>query len=59
MKHLLPALASIFVIACTSSPETAQQLKPRIIVMTDIGPVEVEPDDNDSAVRLLLYADRF
>ncbi|MCQ2182371.1 MAG: DUF1593 domain-containing protein [Bacteroidales bacterium] len=59
MKHLLPALASILVIACTSSPETAQQLKPRIIVMTDIGPAEVEPDDNESAVRLLSYADRF
>ncbi|MBO7497418.1 MAG: DUF1593 domain-containing protein [Salinivirgaceae bacterium] len=34
-------------------------LKPRIVVMTDIGPAEVEPDDNESAVRLLAYADRF
>ena len=34
-------------------------LKPRIVVMTDIGPADVEPDDNESAVRLLSYADRF
>ena len=34
-------------------------LKPRIVVLTDIGPAEVEPDDNESAVRLLSYADRF
>lgn len=34
-------------------------LKPRIVVMTDIGPADVEPDDNESAVRLLAYADRF
>ena len=27
--------------------------------MTDIGPAEVEPDDNESAVRLMAYADRF
>ena len=29
------------------------------MVLTDIGPAEVEPDDNESAVRLLAYADRF
>lgn len=33
--------------------------KPRLVVMTDIGPADVEPDDNESAVRLLSYADRF
>ena len=47
----------------TSCSEKAQSdvqvLKPRIVVMTDIGPAEVEPDDNESAVRLLAYADRF
>lgn len=35
------------------------ELKPRLVVMTDIGPANVEPDDNESAVRLLSYADRF
>lgn len=33
--------------------------KPRIVIMTDIGPGDVEPDDMESAVRLLAYADRF
>ena len=46
----------------TSCSEKAQSdvqvLKPRIVVMTDIGPAEVEPDDNESAVRLLAYAGR-
>lgn len=37
----------------------AADLKPRVVIMTDIGPAEVEPDDNESAVRLLAYADRF
>lgn len=35
------------------------ELKPRVVIMTDIGPAEVEPDDNESAVRLLAYADCF
>lgn len=39
--------------------EFQPQLKPRIVVMTDIGPARVEPDDNESAVRLMSYADRF
>ena len=43
---------------CSVVPEEAA-LKPRIVVLTDIGPAEVEPDDNESAVRLLSYADRF
>jgi len=37
----------------------AQELKPRLVVLTDIGPADVEPDDNESVVRLLSYADRF
>lgn len=49
--------------ACTHEPEPAAvdplSLKPRLVVMTDIGPANVEPDDNESAVRLLSYADRF
>ena len=43
--------------ACNKPTDTP--LKPRIVVLTDIGPAEVEPDDNESAVRLLAYADRF
>ena len=36
-----------------------QELKPRLVVMTDICPADVEPDDIESAIRLLVYADRF
>ena len=46
-------------ISCTGKKAETGALKPRIVVMTDIGPSEVEPDDNESAVRLLAYADRF
>ena len=34
-------------------------LKPRLVVCTDIAPADVEPDDNESMVRLLAYADLF
>ena len=34
-------------------------LKPRLVVCTDIAPADVEPDDNESMVRLLTYADLF
>jgi len=37
----------------------ATQLKPRLIVLTDIGPSDVEPDDHESMVRLLASADLF
>ncbi|MDO5442704.1 MAG: DUF1593 domain-containing protein [Bacteroidia bacterium] len=56
MKCLLAALCAVIAISCSTTP---QALKPRLVVMTDIGPAEVEPDDNESAVRLLSYADRF
>lgn len=35
------------------------ELKPRIVIMSDIGDCNVEPDDMESAIRLLAYADRF
>lgn len=34
-------------------------LKPRIVVMTEIAPGETEPDDNESVVRLLSHADLY
>jgi hypothetical protein len=34
-------------------------LKPRLVVCTDIAPADVEPDDMESMVRLMAYADRF
>jgi hypothetical protein len=53
-------LAALFsAVSCQQAPVGTNVLKPRIVVCTDIGPAEVEPDDNESAVRLLAYADRF
>ena len=34
-------------------------LKPRLVVCTDIAPADIEPDDNESMVRLMAYADMF
>ncbi len=51
------ALALIPVAVAFAAPTAP--LKPRIVVLTDIGPSEIEPDDHESMVRLLCYADRF
>ena len=58
MKHpcLLLALTMILVAGCTAGKAP---LKPRLVVCTDIGPADVEPDDQESMVRLMAYADRF
>lgn len=37
----------------------ATQLKPRVVVLTDIAPGNIEPDDHESMVRFLTYADQF
>ncbi len=34
-------------------------LKPRLVVLTDIGPNDIEPDDRESMTRLLVSADLF
>ena len=36
-----------------------EEWKPRLVVCTDIAPADVEPDDMESMVRLMAYADRF
>ena len=41
------------------SAPAADDLKPRIVVLTDIAPGETEPDDMESVVRLLSHADLF
>jgi hypothetical protein len=38
---------------------SATEKKPRIIVLTDISPITVEPDDTESIIRLLVYSDSF
>lgn len=59
MKQLITSLlVAIFIVTACSQPSSTQ-LKPRLVVLTDIGDCDVEPDDMESAVRLLAYADRF
>ena len=59
-KLFFLAAAAALLSACATGVDSSKTtLKPRIVVLTDIGPAEVEPDDNESAVRLLSYADRF
>ena len=57
---LITLFAAALAAACAPRDNADEStLKPRVVVLTDIGPAEVEPDDNESAVRLLSYADRF
>ena len=46
---------------CASMNICAQkaELKPRLVVCTDIAPADVEPDDMESLVRLMAYADMY
>lgn len=56
MKRLL-ALVCLAVL--TLGTQASDELKPRIVVLTDIAPGNIEPDDMESMVRLMAYADLF
>jgi hypothetical protein len=49
-------LASLVVLA---RADAASALKPRMVVLTDIAPINIEPDDMESTIRLLVHADLF
>jgi hypothetical protein len=50
----------IILFTCNSiHSQSAAKLKPRLVVLTDIAPNNIEPADHESLVRLLAYADRF
>ena len=46
-----------FTTTTNAAKETA--LKPRLVVCNDIAPADVEPDDMESMVHLMVYADMF
>lgn len=50
-------LLALSLVLCGFS--SAAPLKPRIIVLTDIAPNDVEPDDTESMIRLMVHADLF
>ena len=51
-------LVALMVVSMTISAKEAV-LKPRLVVCTDIAPADVEPDDMESMVHLMVYADMF
>ena len=55
LRLLLPALVLTVSVPLVSAAAVPDNLKPRLVVCTDIGSPEVEPDDMESAVRLLAY----
>lgn len=59
MKNMATFLAVILSVVVAAQSLDAATLKPRLVVLTDISPGDREPDDQESLVRLLVYADRF
>ena len=58
---LITAISIIWAVSCTSARESSSDfgLKPRIVVLTDIAPGDIEPDDMESMIRLMAHADLF
>src|SRR5690606_10160719 len=52
-------LLAVSVILCSSLSMYAEEWKPRLVVLTDIAPNDIEPDDMESLIRLLAHADLF
>jgi type 1 glutamine amidotransferase len=52
-------VAKVLAVVVAAQSLGAATLKPRLVVLTDIAPGDREPDDQESLVRLLVYADRF
>lgn len=59
MKRIfsLSLLAIFSMCVCAQSIE--KTLKPRLVVLTDIAPATLEPDDQESLIRLLAHADLY
>ncbi|MBO4851754.1 MAG: DUF1593 domain-containing protein [Prevotella sp.] len=59
MKRILIFAASLLLTAMASHLNAqSKELKPRLVVLTDIAPGNIEPDDMESMVRLMTYADQ-
>lgn len=58
MKKTLMIAPLLLALALTFS-SFAAPFKPRIVVLTDISPAHLEPDDMESMIRLLAHADMF
>ena len=58
MKQFLVFLLLAIPLTSLAAPVDTP-LKPRIVVLTDISPNDIEPDDMESIIRLFAYADLF
>ena len=60
-NNLLTLILAMWLLPSATVHAASQkgEWKPRLVVLTDIGDCNVEPDDMESAIRLLAYADRF
>ena len=57
MRRILFGLLAMM--GAHSLQAASDELKPRLVVCTDIAPADVEPDDMESMVRLMAYTDQF
>ena len=59
MKKLLSFLFLVGMSVAVYAQTIEKTLKPRMVVLTDIAPANIEPDDQESLIRLLSHADLF
>lgn len=59
LPGLVARIATLLVASCLALTLPAAEPKPRIVVLTDISPPNIEPDDMESMIRLLVHADLF
>lgn len=59
MMKILASVICLLAVSTTGQAKSENGLKPRLVVCTDIAPADVEPDDMESMVRLMAYADCF
>ena len=52
-------LACLLAVSCSVRQDSSFGPKPRIVVLTDIAPGDIEPDDMESMIRLMAHADLF
>ena len=59
MKKILSLLFLVGMSVAVCAQTIEKTLKPRMVVLTDIAPADIEPDDQESLIRLLSHADLF
>ena len=59
MKKVRIIMSLLLLLSTTICSAQDAALKPRLVVCTDIAPADVEPDDMESMVHLMVYADMF